>query len=1163
VRRRSMNNGDGTPQTPASGLPRNGRDGSYNGGAVPVGQGQPAAAQGGRGGQGGQGGPGGTLGQPGLPMPTSMPTSAPLRRGDDDSNLPSRQEPSTGAQPVARSGSRFSLSNWRVRWRLFAIIAVPTIAALILGVIQSVNAETNYNNFARVKDLATINSLVVTGVTDLTNERDTIAGYVAAGKPASQLGKVEAVENATDATVSEISQQAQGIVSNSAVRAQTVLDLRNGVLGGISDLDEIRDAALKTSYPSVAIVEVYDARLITPFITFSNDVAAGSGNSTLTTDVTVLNSLLRMEDDASLERAYLYQALDNSPPALTPEALIDLKQADAELQADTNQFTASASVAESQDYDNTVSGSLVDEAKSEELLAESSAANDNGQQVTIGQQQDCAGLTSANCWYNDQSAQLTDMRTVIGGSSGQAGLVGEIQSQATTLVSSAKNSALLISLITVLLLIIVILITVIVARSMIRPLRKLRADALEIAGTKLPEMVRRLSESEGGDDSVEIEPIGVSSTDEIGEVARAFDQVHREAVRLAADEAMLRGNLNAMFVNLSRRSQSLIERQLTLIDNLEQSEQDPDRLSSLFRLDHLATRMRRNSENLLVLAGHEGARKWSQAVPLVDVLRAAISEIEQYERVVLNVQPGIHVVGQAVNDVVHLVAEIVENATTFSPEDTQVYVTGQPLTSGGVLLDITDNGVGISEQEMAHANWRLDNPPVVDVAVSRRMGLFVVGRLAARHGVRVRLRHAQSGGLTALIWLPESVAAPESAQPLGRLRKFEADDYGPPPSLSAPTPAGAVGLGQQPFGLAGPGSGGPAIGGPGSGGPGPGSQGGPGFGVGAPGGPGAAGGAAGRMTRLAGGSNGSNGGNGFPAVGSGNGIGGVGSSSGTGPRNSFATDNGGFGADNGFGTDSGLRADSGPTPLPTRQPGGSQAGGSGLPARGRNGSGDYGSVSGAGDFAPPPAPQAQQSPSAPLAPQFGDGAFGADNGFGADSSFGDARFGDVPAGPSFSTGPNSVLGSGTSIGSRVTGSDGSSVAVPPSAASGIEHRLPIFDSLESDWFRRSGSSVGSTGPTASTASTAATTESWNSPADEGWRAAKVAATPNADETTTAGLPKRVPRANLVPGSVGGGEEPAAETPPPVRSADSIRNRMSSFQRGVREARAAAPQTEEP
>src|SRR5690242_20946093 len=332
------------------------------------------------------------------------------------------------------------------------------------------------------------------------------------------------------------------------------------------------------------------------------------------------------------------------------------------------------------------------------------------------------------------------------------------------------------------------MVSTIVARSLIRPLRKLRTDALDVAGNRLPEMVRRLSQSEGADEGVEIEPIGVTSTDEIGEVARAFDQVHREAVRLAADEAMLRGNLNAMFVNLSRRSQSLIERQLSLIDNLEQTEQDADRLSSLFRLDHLATRMRRNSENLLVLAGHEAAsRRWSQPVPLVDVLRAAISEIEQYERVVLNVQPGIQVIGQAVNDVVHLVAEIVENATTFSPEDTQVYVSGQPLSSGGVLLDITDNGVGISDQEMSHANWRLDNPPVVDVAVSRRMGLFVVGRLAARHGVRVRLRHAQAGGLTALIWLPDTVAAPEVAPPLGRLRRFEADDFGPAASLSAPT----------------------------------------------------------------------------------------------------------------------------------------------------------------------------------------------------------------------------------------------------------------------------------------------------------------------------------------------------------------------------------------
>ena len=223
-------------------------------------------------------------------------------------------------------------------------------------------------------------------------------------------------------------------------------------------------------------------------------------------------------------------------------------------------------------------------------------------------------------------------------------------------------------------------------------------------------------------------------------------------------------NLKEILINLSRRTQSLVERQLSLLDSLERAEKDSDRLPNLYRLDHLATRMRRNSENLLVLAGHEVTRRWSQPVPLVDVLRAAISEIEQYERVVLKAQPGIVVVGQAVNDVVHLVAEIVENATTFSSGDTQVYVSGQPLSSGGVLLDITDNGVGISDQEMSHANWRLDNPPVVDVAVSRRMGLFVVGRLAARQGVRVRLQHAQAGGLTALIWLPDKIISREATR---------------------------------------------------------------------------------------------------------------------------------------------------------------------------------------------------------------------------------------------------------------------------------------------------------------------------------------------------------------------------------------------------------------
>ena len=220
---------------------------------------------------------------------------------------------------------------------------------------------------------------------------------------------------------------------------------------------------------------------------------------------------------------------------------------------------------------------------------------------------------------------------------------------------------------------------------------------------------------------------------------------------------MLRNSFNALFVNLSRRSQSLIERLARTIDSLEQNEEDPDRLSNLFAMDHMVTRMRRNSENLLLLAGHESARKWSEPAPLADVARAAISEIEQYSRVTLNIQPGLAVSGQAVSDVVRLLAEIIENATIFSPKDTQVRVSAQELTSGGVLIEVSDSGVGVSYARLAEINRRLDDPPEIDASVARHMGLFAVGRLAERHGVRVRLRAGNPRGLSALVWLPDSL----------------------------------------------------------------------------------------------------------------------------------------------------------------------------------------------------------------------------------------------------------------------------------------------------------------------------------------------------------------------------------------------------------------------
>jgi signal transduction histidine kinase len=995
------------------------------------------------------------------------------------------------ARRSAQARSRFALANWRVRWRLAAVIAVPTAIAAVLGGLTIYSDIRGASAAGRVQHLAQLNASVVQLTQALEDERDLSAGYAADRSAGGAiLAQLRAKEAATDSAAATVENEALGVTVGDGYQPNTVQDL-NALISSLKTLHGIRQASSGTHFPASEVIRAYTNNVIEVANTFSASTGDGANDADLQSNVTTLGALLRVENELSLQRAILYAALNSPSRTLGSQDLLSLNQADQQWVADKADFYASTSQAEQQNFNNTVSGPADDLAATQETLAEQIATATPDRPLTSH-----SGLT-ATSWYDNMQSTIGQTRQVADG------LVASITSRANALKSRATQGLLINGLLALVLLLLVILVSTTITRSLIRPLRKLRSDALDVAGHRLPEMVRRLSQSEGADEGVDIEPIGVDSTDEIGEVARAFDQVHREAVRLAADEAMLRGNLNAMFINLSRRSQSLIERQLSLIDSLEQSEQDPGRLSSLFRLDHLATRMRRNSENLLVLAGHEVTRRWSQPVPLVDVLRAAISEIEQYERVVLNVQPGIVVVGQAVNDVVHLVAEIVENATTFSPEDTQVYVSGQPLSSGGVLLDITDNGVGISDQEMSHANWRLDNPPVVDVAVSRRMGLFVVGRLAARHGVRVRLRHAQAGGLTALIWLPDTVAAPEVAPPLGRLRRFEADDYGPATSLSAPTqaPAGAsqatTAARIPKFSPMSPSS--PSF----ASSAGAGGAGAPGSGT-----PSSAGGAAGGLAARSGDDQDEP----TQALPAGNGSG-----SNAGPAT---------------GTPSGDGAE---VANPRTQPSPVVAGPgspSRLPAFGG------------------PGPQPPQIPQSPI---------GSQNVHGGD-------------------GPNAAgqaVAANGSLGTDGAAADPGKVTIPPAVQ---DQRLPIFDSLESDWFRRSGKPLSAArsqgaqgaagtqgaaraeGPQGGQGATAAQ-PSWTSPADEGWRAAEVVASPAAGETTQAGLPRRVPRANLVPGSVGGGGE--AESEAPARSPDAARTRMASFQRGVREGRAASPRTEEP
>jgi hypothetical protein len=258
-------------------------------------------------------------------------------------------------------------------------------------------------------------------------------------------------------------------------------------------------------------------------------------------------------------------------------------------------------------------------------------------------------------------------------------------------------------------------------------------------------------------------PVEVDSSDRPDEAARAFDRMHREMSQSADSETALRGKFNAMYVSLSRRSQTLVERQLRIIENLEHGEQDQQRLASLAKLNRIAMHMHRNSQNLLVLAGQEPTMRWNRPVTLAHIVEAALAEIEDYERVSFEIQPDIAVRAPAVHDAVHVLVELLDNATSFSAVDMPVHVTGRILTSGGALVDITDRGIGMTAKEMAYANQQLDNPPPPDTDVPKWMGLLVVARLVARHGIRVRLNEAEAGGLTALVWFPDEILTRYSA----------------------------------------------------------------------------------------------------------------------------------------------------------------------------------------------------------------------------------------------------------------------------------------------------------------------------------------------------------------------------------------------------------------
>lgn len=294
----------------------------------------------------------------------------------------------------------------------------------------------------------------------------------------------------------------------------------------------------------------------------------------------------------------------------------------------------------------------------------------------------------------------------------------------------------------------------------------LRSAALDLSERRLPLLVERLRSGEDVNVKKELKPLKVSGSAEITDVARAFGSVQRTAVQAAVGQAELRRGVGQVFVNLARRKQGLLHRQLQLLDRMQRRTHDPDRLEELFRLDHLTTRMRRHAESLIILSGAEPGRAWRKPVPVLDIVRAAIAEVEDYTRITVEAMPAGAIDGAVAADLTHLVAELVENAAIYSPPDAPVVVRGD-MVSNGYAIEVEDRGLGLSEAEYGAFNALLANPPEFDLADSDRLGLFVVARLAQRHGVSVLLRRSPFGGTTAIVLAPRRLVTEQPALTAG------------------------------------------------------------------------------------------------------------------------------------------------------------------------------------------------------------------------------------------------------------------------------------------------------------------------------------------------------------------------------------------------------------
>ncbi|MFF4572578.1 nitrate- and nitrite sensing domain-containing protein [Streptomyces sp. NPDC001410] len=673
--------------------------------------------------------------------------------------------PVPGSEPAAapaKSGGRFSPRNWRVPTRLNAILLIPVAVGLVMGGFQVKASIDTWQQAQDAENTARLVRAALAYADALENERDvTAAPLLLNKKDATSKASIDGARKATDQAASAFDQAAQNMPDKSGLQRR-LQQFRKAE----TKLSTLRQVAYTSKTIGVQTEEGYIG-VSHPLMEFANELGLGTGNITSYGRTVYAISLTKAA--LSLERsigthllvkpgpdapnlatqrvslssyAYLERiALEEYIGGGTDADAQKLTDAQAKMKTDGAAMAAAAKQQNPKyvpppSKPETMVSALVLLKDTDPLTRDALATK---------------GITADN-WWAVNTLKYKAYRQI------ESDLTDKAVNEASDIADDAKTSAIITGAVVVVALLFAFILAGTVARQMSRSMRQLRNAAFGIAEQRLPMLVDQLSRTDPGRVDTRVAPIPINSTDEIGEVARAFDQVHREAVRLAAEQALLRGNINAIFTNLSRRNQSLIEGQLTLITDLENNEADPDQLENLFRLDHLATRMRRNGENLLVLAGEEPGRRWDQPVPLVDVLRAASSEVEQYERIELSGVPEAEIHGRAVTDLVHLLAELLENATTFSSPQTKVRVTATRLPDGRVMIEIHDKGIGLTAEDFADINHKLANPPTVDAAISQRMGLFVVGRLSDRHGIRVQLRPSgEQAGTTSLVMLPDAI----------------------------------------------------------------------------------------------------------------------------------------------------------------------------------------------------------------------------------------------------------------------------------------------------------------------------------------------------------------------------------------------------------------------